>query len=164
MARCSNAQGDLLLAVWTGPGTGLDWSHFERASARSGAHHLQQPRKVSHTMEEYDRQADRCWACRVVRQIVDSVVTPRDAKGCGILMSERHRHAFRFSENHRRVVDIAAIDCDAFGIEKLDLWIASDAAWRATIRDTNCHRTRTGSFQSIAGQDHQLIAGARRRK
>jgi hypothetical protein len=47
VARCSNAQGDLPLAVWTGPGTGLDWSDFER------------------------------------------------------LMPERHRHALRFSENHR---------------------------------------------------------------
>lgn len=113
-------------------------------------------------MEEYDRHADRRWTCRVVRQIIDSVVTPGDTEGCGATMCEGHRHASGFSENHRRVVDIAMVDCDSLGIEKLDLRISSDATRRATIRDTDCHRTRTGKSLSIAGQDHQLIAGARR--
>src|SRR5665213_389016 len=99
-------------------------------------------------MVEYDRHADRCWTCRGMPiSKSDLVVTPRDADGSGILMSERHRHAFRFSENHRRVVDIAAIDRDALRFERLDQRIASDAACRATIRYIDCNRTRAGSSQ-----------------
>jgi hypothetical protein len=59
---------------------------------------------------------------------LDWVVTPRDANRCGILTSERYRHASRFSEGHRRVMQIATVDRNTFRVEKFDLGVASDAA------------------------------------
>ena len=150
---------DLRLSVRTGPGPGLDWGHFNPASARIGAR-IQQPRKVSHATEKYNSHTAGSRARGSAPMKSDWVVTPRDADGRGIRTPERHRYASRFSEGHRRVVEIATVDRNAFGIEKLNLGIAPDSARRANIGDTDCHRARAGESFSVAGEDPQLVAGA----
>jgi len=152
---------DLRLSVRTGPGPGLDWGHFNPASARTGAR-IQQPRKVSHATEKHNCHTASSRARRGTPMKRDWVVTPRDADGCGIFTSERHRYASRLSEGHRRVVEIATVDRNTFGVEKLNLGVAPDAARRANIGDTDCHRARTCESLCVAGEDHQLVAGARR--